>query len=1239
MLAGTAHAVNVTVPQSTGYGQVLIGNAAGGSYTPVATSTLGVLTSDVIEGTKLFFTNARAIAATLTGFSATTGTVSSSDSILVAIEKLAGNAATYITNATGLITNGTGIGLSGSGTSGSPYSISNTGVTSIVAGANVTISGSTGAVTVNSTGGGSTGLATSSPISASNLLVYSSVGAGSAYGVATSTLTASSPLTGSFTQVGSGGSLGCQVASGSQAGCLSSTDWNTFNGKGSGSVTSIATNNGITGGTITTTGTIGLATINAGVLGAVTNGAVPTSQATSTLYGLGTNGFVLAEVAGIPTWVATTTLSTISGSLNLASQVTGILPIANGGTATSTGGVTNGVEFYNGSTLTNNAGLTYSGTLLGVGTTSPAGVLSVFETPTNANLNAFIIGSSTSAFATTTLFTVSNTGVTTLSSGSAGKASLTFSGLSNSYGFYEADSSHIGITDSGTAGPQLALGASSGFSLASTNGVYWTTSGTAIGTVDVGFRRLSANTLSLLTSSTNAGSFTPAGTFLAGTIGAGGTTTPFGLLASAGAAGGTSNLFVVSSSTSAFATTTVVQIDQNGNLLAGFNGAKVGINTTAPTQPLTIAGLTTGQSAELTPSTNFNGLFGLRLDNSSATEIAGFKANPSTGEIRLSTGSTYFPTFYSNGIEAARITTTGLTGFGTTTPFALFEIASSSNSSTFKSQLVLTDTNAGANLKHWAFTSAAGALTIGTTSDLYATSTALSISANGIVQIKELAAAAGTFIAADPNGNLIATTTPGGSFTNTLANGGTATTTFYSGGVVFSDGAKLTQAPSLSNWSWDNTNFRMGFGTSTPNGILSFLSTPTASTTVYSTAGTYTYNPFPGTQSATLTLWGGGGGGGSCSSTACGSGGGAAAYVASTTVNHLPGAVTLIVGQGGRGATNGTTPGVGGTGFAAGAAGVTSGGGGGGSSAFGNTIIASGGGGGVDTAAGTGATGKSGGTGGTGTGTGGGGGSRTAGAAAVAGTGGTTQTGTNGSGGTGGTFGNGGGSSAGFTGNGNSAVGATAGLGSGGATAGANGTGQDSGGGGSQGAAGGSPGGGGGGIQSGSAGGNGGDGKVIVTAMIQPLTVNPIDVGDLTVITPDGSIGIGTTTPTGRLSIVSNNAISIFITQVIGSTSYITEELDALGNYVTSGPPPIANSCAGFAISGAANNRNGTITMTTTGTCSISFGATWPVTPSCFITPMTSNTTWSVQTISTTGFTVTFGTNQAKFAYLCQGAQ
>ncbi len=172
--------------------------------------------------------------------------------------------------------------------------------------------------------------------------------------------TVSLPLTFS-----AGGALAINQAGSLGSGYLSSTDWNTFNNKqnaitpGTGlsfsgntlnntGVTSIATGNGITGGTITTTGTIGLATINAGVLGAVTSGSVPTSQATSTLYGLGINGYVLSEVGGTPTWVATTTLSTISGTLNLSNQVSNTLGVGNGGTGNSS--VADGALLFGGPT-------------------------------------------------------------------------------------------------------------------------------------------------------------------------------------------------------------------------------------------------------------------------------------------------------------------------------------------------------------------------------------------------------------------------------------------------------------------------------------------------------------------------------------------------------------------------------------------------------------------------------------------------------------------------------------------------------------------------------------------------------------------------------------------------------------------------------------------------------------------------------------------------------------------------
>jgi hypothetical protein len=55
------------------------------------TGTVVLTTTNIAEGTNLYFTNARAIGATLTGYAAGAGTVTSADSILTALEKLDGN--------------------------------------------------------------------------------------------------------------------------------------------------------------------------------------------------------------------------------------------------------------------------------------------------------------------------------------------------------------------------------------------------------------------------------------------------------------------------------------------------------------------------------------------------------------------------------------------------------------------------------------------------------------------------------------------------------------------------------------------------------------------------------------------------------------------------------------------------------------------------------------------------------------------------------------------------------------------------------------------------------------------------------------------------------------------------------------------------------------------------------------------------------------------------------------------
>jgi collagen type VII alpha len=96
--------------------------------------TVSLLTTNVTEGTNLYYTNARGIASNLTGYTSGGGTVSATDSILGAIQKINGNQVLDATNIGTLtttvagkqntLTAGTGIGIVGN-------TISNTGVMSI----------------------------------------------------------------------------------------------------------------------------------------------------------------------------------------------------------------------------------------------------------------------------------------------------------------------------------------------------------------------------------------------------------------------------------------------------------------------------------------------------------------------------------------------------------------------------------------------------------------------------------------------------------------------------------------------------------------------------------------------------------------------------------------------------------------------------------------------------------------------------------------------------------------------------------------------------------------------------------------------------------------------------------------------------------------------------------------------------------------------------------------------------
>lgn len=132
----------------------------------------------------------------------------------------------------------------------------------------------------------------------------------------------------------------------------------------------------------------------------------------------------------------------VSGNLTcqlatLTSDVSGVLPIANGGTNISAQ-VSNGINFFNGTQITSSASLVWTGTKYGVGTSTPnwlvdiAGTrpsIDLSDTGAGTNLQHWLfssmggnmyIGTSSDAYATST-----TPGITILNNGSVGLGTST----------------------------------------------------------------------------------------------------------------------------------------------------------------------------------------------------------------------------------------------------------------------------------------------------------------------------------------------------------------------------------------------------------------------------------------------------------------------------------------------------------------------------------------------------------------------------------------------------------------------------------------------------------------------------------------------------------------------------------------------------------------------------------------------------------------------------------------------
>ena len=184
---------------------------------------------------------------------------------------------------------------------------------------------------------------------------------------AVTSVTATAPITSSG---GASPNLALPQASSSASGYLSSTDWSTFNSKGTGTVTSVNGTAGIgisiSGGPITGSGSLTITNtapdqtvvLNNGT-GISVTGAYPNFTITNTSP---SSGGTVTSVSGTGTVNGITLTGTVtaSGSLtlggtlsgvSLTTQVTGTLPVANGGTGLNAVGTNGQVLQSNGTAL------------------------------------------------------------------------------------------------------------------------------------------------------------------------------------------------------------------------------------------------------------------------------------------------------------------------------------------------------------------------------------------------------------------------------------------------------------------------------------------------------------------------------------------------------------------------------------------------------------------------------------------------------------------------------------------------------------------------------------------------------------------------------------------------------------------------------------------------------------------------------------------------------------------------
>lgn len=418
-----------------------------------------------------------------------------------------------------------------------------------------------GTITTSGTLYGAVGTSSTPIINPANLAYWTTAGDathGAHLGsVATSSLSGGGPITVSNNPVIIGGStatLGCTNASSGVTGCLTGTDWNTFNNKGNGTVTSFTAGAGhVNNGTsFTVSGTL---------IGAIATSATPVINPAGLAYWTGVGN------TNTPATLGTTATGTISNGTNITVTngstasvigsnitigVSGQIAIGNGGTNASSCGNTNGAWYFDGTRFVCNVNTTANTLLVG---SNSAPVFSASPTLGTSLTTPLIIGG-TGVGSTLTLESTSGVGSTDSILFKTGPSQNTQGEIASTgqWGIGTSTSPFMldiaSTTASATFKPQLALTDTS----AAVGSKHWTLAN------EGGNLYIGTSTDLYATSSPAAITITPGG-FPKGGIG---TTTPFSLWSIINGSGAATPLFSVSSSTATGSAMPTFEIDATG---------------------------------------------------------------------------------------------------------------------------------------------------------------------------------------------------------------------------------------------------------------------------------------------------------------------------------------------------------------------------------------------------------------------------------------------------------------------------------------------------------------------------------------------------------------------------------------------------------------------------------------------------------------------------------------------------